>query len=447
MARKSDLGRQRRKQKASPFARIEDVIEAFRDGEMIIVVDDEDRENEGDLTIAAGKITPDAINFMARYGRGLICMPMTEERLTELDIPQMVAQNTARFDTAFCVSIEAKGVTSTGISAGDRAATVLAAIDPSTQPSDLARPGHMFPLKARTGGVLVRAGQTEAAVDLARIAGLYPAGVICEIMNEDGSMARVPELTKFAKRHKLLMITIADLIQYRMRTEALVRRVASAALPTEHGDFRVIAYESVIDRETHVALVKGEIGDGENVLVRVHSKCLTGDVFHSARCDCGAQLDAAMLRIAQEGRGVLLYLNQEGRGIGLANKIRAYELQDQGFDTVEANERLGFKADQRDYGIGVQILKDLGVRSMRLLSNNPRKLVGIEGYNLSVAEWLPLEIPPSRHSRRYLRTKKEKLGHRLTSDLQELERAEGTESEGPGTPEPDPVPAGPLKRR
>jgi 3,4-dihydroxy 2-butanone 4-phosphate synthase/GTP cyclohydrolase II len=273
----------------------------------------------------------------------------------------------------------------------------------------------MFPLKARTGGVLVRAGQTEAAVDLARIAGLNPAGVICEIMNDDGTMARVPELTKFAKRHKLLMITIADLIQYRMRTEALVRRVAGAALPTDHGDFRVTAYESVIDGETHVALVKGDIADGENVLVRVHSRCLTGDVFHSARCDCGLQLEAAMARIANEGRGVLLYLNQEGRGIGLANKIRAYELQDQGLDTVEANERLGFKPDQRDYGIGVQILKDLGVRSMRLLSNNPRKLVGIEGYQLSVVDWLPLEIPPSAHTQGYLKTKKEKLGHKLSS--------------------------------
>ncbi|PYR71734.1 MAG: bifunctional 3,4-dihydroxy-2-butanone-4-phosphate synthase/GTP cyclohydrolase II, partial [Acidobacteria bacterium] len=389
----------------SPFAPIEAAVAAIRDGRLIIVVDDEDRENEGDLTIAAEKITPAVINFMAKHGRGLICMPMTQDRLAELDLPQMVPQNTARFDTAFCVSIEAKHVTSTGISAADRAATVLAAIDSATRPADLARPGHMFPLKARNGGVLVRAGQTEAAVDLARIAGLYPAGVICEIMNEDGTMARVPELTKFAKRHKLLMITIADLIQYRMRTEALVRRAAGASLPTDHGEFRVIAFESVLDGETHVALVKGEIGDGANVLVRVHSKCLTGDVFHSARCDCGPQLDAAMARIAQEGRGVLLYLNQEGRGIGLANKIRAYELQDQGFDTVEANERLGFKADQRDYGIGVQILKDLGVRSMRLLSNNPRKLVGLEGYGLSVAEWLPLEIPPSEHTRRYLRTK------------------------------------------
>jgi 3,4-dihydroxy 2-butanone 4-phosphate synthase/GTP cyclohydrolase II len=399
----------------SPFAPIDRAIDAIRNGEMIIVVDDEDRENEGDLTIAADKITPAAINFMAKYGRGLICMPMTEARIAELDLPQMVAQNTARFDTAFCVSIEAKGVTSTGISASDRAATVLVAIDPATRPSDLARPGHMFPLKARNGGVLVRAGQTEAAVDLARITGLYPAGVICEIMNDDGTMARVPELTRFARRHKLLMITIADLIQYRMRTEALVRRVASAALPTRHGAFSVIAYESIIDHETHIAMVKGEIGDGEQVLVRVHSRCLTGDVFHSARCDCGPQLEAALQRIADEGRGVLLYLNQEGRGIGLANKIRAYELQDQGFDTVEANERLGFKADQRDYGIGVQILKDLGVKSMRLLSNNPRKLVGIEGYHLSVSEWLPLEIAPSEHTRRYLQTKKEKLGHKLSS--------------------------------
>jgi 3,4-dihydroxy 2-butanone 4-phosphate synthase/GTP cyclohydrolase II len=401
--------------KKNPFASIEDAVQAVRDGRMIIVVDDEDRENEGDLTVAAEKITPEAINFMATHGRGLICMPMTAERLDELDVPLMVRENSTRFDTAFCVSVEAKGVTTTGISAADRAATVLAAIDPATRPSDLARPGHMFPLRARAGGVLVRAGQTEAAVDLARIAGLYPAGVICEIMNTDGTMARVAELAKFAKRHALLMITIADLIQYRMRTEGLVRRVATADLPTDHGNFRISAYESLIDQETHVALVRGDIGDGEGVLVRVHSRCLTGDVFHSARCDCGAQLDAAMERIASEGRGVLLYLNQEGRGIGLANKIRAYELQEQGLDTVEANERLGFKPDQRDYGIGVQILKDLGVRTMRLLSNNPRKLVGLEGYGLSVAEWLPLEIPASDHSRQYLRVKKEKLGHKLSS--------------------------------
>ncbi len=410
------MGKKKTSRKArSPFASIDQAVEAIRDGQMIIVIDDEDRENEGDLTIAAEKVTPEIINFMATHGRGLICMPMTEERLAELDIPSMVMQNTTRHETAFHVPIDAKRSTTTGISAADRASTVLAAIDPHTRPSDLARPGHMLPLRARPGGVLVRAGQTEAAVDLARIAGLYPAGVICEIANKDGTMARVPDLTKFARRHKLLMITIADLINYRIRTEALVRRVASAELPTSHGDFRVIAYESPIDRETHVALVKGEIGDGENVLVRVHSRCLTGDVFHSSRCDCGPQLDAALERIASEGRGVLLYLNQEGRGIGLANKIRAYELQDQGFDTVEANERLGFKADQRDYGIGVQILKDLGVRSMRLLSNNPRKLVGLEGYGLSVAEWLPLEIPPSETTARYLRTKKEKLGHKLRS--------------------------------
>jgi len=397
----------------SPFAPIEEAVEAFREGRMIIVVDDEDRENEGDLTVAAEKVTPEIVNFMATQGRGLICMPMTEERLEELDIPQMVPQNTARFETAFCVSIEAKYVTSTGISAADRAATVLAAIDPKTRPADLARPGHMFPLQARDGGVLVRAGQTEAAVDLARIAGLYPAGVICEILNSDGTMSRVPELTRFARRHKLLMITIADLIKYRISTEALVRRVAAAQLPTDHGEFRAIAFESPLDRETHIALVKGEIGDGQDVVVRVHSRCLTGDVFHSLRCDCGPQLEAAMTRIELEGRGVILYLNQEGRGIGLANKIRAYELQEQGLDTVEANERLGFKADQRDYGIGVQILKDLGVRTMRLLSNNPRKLVGLEGYGLSVAEWLPLEIPASAHTERYLRTKKDKLGHRL----------------------------------
>jgi 3,4-dihydroxy 2-butanone 4-phosphate synthase / GTP cyclohydrolase II len=409
------MAKQRARRRQSVFAPIEKAVEAIRNGEMIIVVDDEDRENEGDLTIAAEKVTPAAINFMMKYGRGLICMPMTEERLTELEIPQMVPHNTSPFETAFAVGIEAKGLTTTGISAADRAVTVLTAINPKTRPSDLSRPGHTFPLKARKGGVLVRAGQTEAAVDLARIAGLYPAGVICEIANDDGSMARVPELTRFAKRHKLLMITIADLIQYRLRTETLVERVAAATLPTEYGSFKVMAFESVIDRETHVALVMGEIGAGEGVLVRVHSRCLTGDVFHSARCDCGLQLEAALRKIADEGRGVLLYLNQEGRGIGLANKIKAYELQDQGLDTVEANERLGFKADQRDYGIGVQILKDLGVRSMRLLSNNPRKLVGIEGYQLSVAEWIPLEIPASDHTRGYLKTKKEKLGHKLSS--------------------------------
>ena len=313
------------------------------------------------------------------------------------------------------MTIEAKHAVSTGISASDRAATVRAAIDSNTKPSDLARPGHMFPLRARDGGVMVRAGQTEAAVDLARIAGLYPAGVICEIMNEDGTMARVPELTKFAKKHGLLMITIEDLIKYRMRTERLVKRVASAELPTEHGLFRIVAYENQIDSETHVALVRGDIGNGRDVLVRVHSKCLTGDVFHSGRCDCGNQLERALARIGQEGRGVLLYLNQEGRGIGLANKIRAYELQDQGLDTVEANERLGFKADQRDYGIGAQILNDLGIQTMRLLTNNPRKFVGLQGYGLAISDVVPLEIPASDSTRRYLKTKKDKLGHRLSS--------------------------------
>jgi 3,4-dihydroxy 2-butanone 4-phosphate synthase / GTP cyclohydrolase II len=382
---------------------------------MIIVVDDEDRENEGDLTIAAEKVTPEVVNFMAKYGRGLICLSMTPERLDELEIPLMVSHNSSQFETAFCVSIEAKARTTTGISAGDRAATVLAAIDPATRPADLARPGHTFPLRSRPGGVMVRAGQTEAAVDLARIAGLYPAGVICEIMNEDGTMARVPELARFAKKHKLLMITIADLIKYRTRTESLVKRVAAAKLPTEFGEFQICAFENQIDKQTHVALVLGDITDGKDVLVRVHSQCLTGDVLHSIRCDCGAQLDTALKRIAKEGRGVLLYLHQEGRGIGLANKIRAYELQDEGFDTVEANERLGFKADQRDYGMGVQILRELGVRTMRLLSNNPRKLVGIEGYGLSVSEWLPLEIPASDSTRRYLKTKKDKLGHKLSS--------------------------------
>jgi 3,4-dihydroxy 2-butanone 4-phosphate synthase/GTP cyclohydrolase II len=352
---------------------------------------------------------------MASEGKGLICLSMTPERLDELDIPLMVSQNTSRFETAFCVPIEAKGRTTTGISAGDRAATVQAAIDPATKPSDLARPGHMFPLRSRTGGVLVRAGQTEAAVDLARITGMYPAGVICEIMNEDGTMARVPELAKFGRKHGLLMITIAELIQYRTRTEVLVKHVASASLPTSYGGFQVHAFENQLDQQTHVALVRGDIGDGRDVMVRVHSQCLTGDVLHSIRCDCGAQLEVAMQRIAEEGRGVLLYLNQEGRGIGLANKIRAYELQDEGFDTVEANERLGFKADQRDYGMGVQILRELGVRSMRLLSNNPRKLVGVEGYGLSVSQWLPLEVPASDSTRRYLTTKKEKLGHKLSS--------------------------------
>jgi 3,4-dihydroxy 2-butanone 4-phosphate synthase/GTP cyclohydrolase II len=413
MTRRMEIAKGARRN--SPFARIEDAVEAIAAGRMVIVVDDEDRENEGDLTIAAEKVTPEAINFMARFGRGLICVSLTPERLDELDIPLMVTQNTARFDTAFCVPVEAKGRTTTGISAADRAATVQALIDPATRPAELARPGHMFPLRARPGGVMVRAGQTEAAVDLSRIAGLYPGGVICEIMNDDGTMARVPELTKFAKKHALPMITIADLIKYRIRTESLVKRAAVAKLPTRFGDFTIHVFDNAVDNQEHVALVRGDITDGKDVLVRVHSSCLTGDVLHSVRCDCGAQLDAAMERIASEGRGVLLYLNQEGRGIGLANKIRAYELQDEGFDTVEANERLGFKADQRDYGVGVQILRELGVRNMRLLSNNPRKLVAIEGYGLTVTDWLPLEIPASDSTRRYLKTKKEKLGHKLSS--------------------------------
>jgi 3,4-dihydroxy 2-butanone 4-phosphate synthase / GTP cyclohydrolase II len=401
--------------RAGPFATIPDAIEAIRAGRMVVVVDDEDRENEGDLTIAAEKVTPDAINFMATHGRGLVCLALEPERLDALEIPLQVSVNSSMRETAMCVPIDVRGKTTTGISAADRAATILAALDPQTRPHDLLRPGHLFPLRARSGGVLVRAGHTEAAVDLARMAGLTPGGVICEIMSRDGTMARVPELTRFARRHHLPIITIADLIKHRMHHERLVRPIASAILPTEFGEFRVHAYESVLDGETHVALVRGEIGDGLDVMVRVHSKCLTGDVFHSARCDCGSQLHTALRRIADENRGVLLYLNQEGRGIGLANKIRAYALQDQGCDTVEANERLGFKPDQRDYGIGAQILGDLGVRTMRLLTNNPRKFIGLQGYGLAVSESVPLEIPPSDFTRRYLKAKKDKLGHKLSS--------------------------------
>ena len=397
------------------FATVEEAIQQFQAGGMVIVVDDEDRENEGDLTIAADKVTPDGINFMARYGRGLVCLSMTGDRLDELDIPLIVNENTSKFETAFAVPIDAKATTTTGISAADRAATIRAAIDPNARSSDFAKPGHISPLRARDGGVLVRAGQTEASVDLARLADLYPAAVICEIMNDDGTMARVPDLRKFAENHKLPMITVEALIKYRMRHDRLVRRVASASLPTEHGPFVVAAYESLIDGQTHMALVRGELGEGEKVLVRVHSQCLTGDVFGSARCDCGRQLSLALERVAKEGRGVVLYLNQEGRGIGLGNKIRAYELQDGGLDTVEANERLGFKPDQRDYGIGAQILGDLGIRTMRLLTNNPRKFIGLEGYGLAVLESVPLEVPPSEFSKDYLRVKKEKLGHRLSS--------------------------------
>ena len=401
-----------------PFASIPDAIEDIRQGRMVVVVDDEDRENEGDLTIAAEKVTPEVINFMARYGRGLICLPMTGERLDELRIPLMVRdeQNDAKFGTAFCVPIEAKKGTTTGISAGDRARTVLTAIDPGTRPADLARPGHMFPLRAVDGGVLVRAGQTEAAVDLARLAGLYPAGVICEVMDEDGTMARGPRLEAFCRQHALKLVTIKDLIQYRMRNERLVRKIVETDLPTGYGPFRIHAFESGIDGQHHVALVMGDLSAGEEpALVRVHSQCLTGDIFASSRCDCGDQLHKALEMISQAGRGVLLYLRQEGRGIGLVHKLMAYQLQDQGKDTVEANEALGFKADQRDYGVGAQILVELGVKKIRLLTNNPRKFVGLEGYGLEIVGRLPIEIPATDANRRYLKTKKEKLGHILRS--------------------------------
>ena len=401
-----------------PFASIPDAIDDIRQGRMVVVVDDEDRENEGDLTVAAEKVTPEVVNFMARYGRGLICLPMTGERLDELRIPLMVRdeQNDAKFGTAFCVPVEAKKGTTTGISASDRAQTVLTAIDPDTKPTDLARPGHMFPLRAGDGGVLVRAGQTEAAVDLARLAGLYPAGVICEVMDEDGTMARGPRLEAFCREHGLKLVTIKDLIQHRMRTERLVRKIVEADLPTGYGPFRIHAFESGIDGQHHVALVLGDLGAGdEPALVRVHSQCLTGDIFASSRCDCGDQLHKALEMISQAGRGVLLYLRQEGRGIGLVHKLMAYQLQDQGQDTVEANEALGFKPDQRDYGIGAQILVELGVKKMRILTNNPRKFVGLEGYGLEIVGRLPIEIPASDANRRYLKTKKEKLGHILRS--------------------------------
>jgi len=397
------------------FAKIEDAVEDIRQGRMVIVVDDEDRENEGDLTIAAEFVTPDIINFMATHGRGLICLPMTRERLDELEIPLMVDDNSSKFNTAFCVSIEGTKDVSTGISAADRAATVIAAIDPATRPEDLARPGHMFPLRAENGGVLRRAGQTEAAVDLARMAGLYPAGVICEIMNDDGTMARVSHLEKFSAEHDIKIVNIADLIRYRLHTERFVQRVASPRLPTRHGEFRLHAYENDFDNKTHIALVMGDVAGDEPVLVRVHSECLTGDAFFSQRCDCGPQLETAMARIGEEGRGIVVYLRQEGRGIGLVHKLLAYELQDEGADTVEANEALGFKADQRDYGIGAQILSDLGVSKLKIMTNNPRKFVGLSGYGLEIVERVPIEVEVTETTRRYLETKKNKLGHDLSS--------------------------------
>jgi 3,4-dihydroxy 2-butanone 4-phosphate synthase/GTP cyclohydrolase II len=397
----------------SPFASIEEAIVHFREGRMVVIVDDEDRENEGDLAIAAEQVTAASINFMAKYGRGLICLALTEERCQQLDLPLMVETNTSQFGTAFTVSIEARGKTTTGISAADRAATVLTAIDPATRPDDLLRPGHIFPLRARKGGVLKRAGQTEASVDLAKLAGLRPAAVICEVMNDDGTMARVPDLTAFCQRHGLAMITVSDLIRHRLQHETLVRKIASPRLPTAYGEFRIHAYRSDSTGDENVALVMGEIDPEQPVLVRVHSQCLTGDIFASARCDCGIQLEQALSRIAQEGRGVLLYLLQEGRGIGLMNKLRAYELQEQGHDTVEANERLGFRPDQRDYGVGAQILRELGVRKMRLMTNNPSKYIALNGYGLEIVERIPLEVPPTEASRDYLRAKREKLGHLL----------------------------------
>ncbi len=396
------------------FNTIEDALEDITKGKMVILVDDEDRENEGDLCMAAEKVTPEAINFMAKYGRGLICLSLTPQRVEELKLHMMSDENTSSFGTAFTVSIEAKKGVTTGISAHDRAVTIQAAINPQIKAEDLARPGHVFPLKAKPGGVLQRAGQTEGSVDLARLAGMNPSGVICEIMNDDGTMARVPQLMEFAKEHKVKIITVKDLIQHRMRTERFVKRIATVQMPTKHGgDFTAIAYANDVDPNIHIALVKGDLKPDDKVLVRVHSECLTGDVFGSKRCDCGDQLQRAMEIIKKEGRGVILYMRQEGRGIGLANKLRAYELQDKGLDTVEANLKLGFKPDLRDYGIGAQILVDLGVRKMRLITNNPKKIVGLEGYGLKVIERVPAEVTPHDKNIIYLQTKKKKMGHMI----------------------------------
>jgi 3,4-dihydroxy 2-butanone 4-phosphate synthase/GTP cyclohydrolase II len=397
----------------TPFATIEEALEDVRQGKFVVVVDAADRENEGDLTIAAQFATPEAVNFMATHGRGLICLCLTDERCDELALEQMTDRNETPFGTAFTVSIEAREGVSTGISAQDRARTIQVAIDPSKGPEDLVQPGHVFPLRARVGGVLQRAGQTEAAVDLARLAGLNPAGVVCEVMKDDGTMARVPDLVAYCARHDLKMITVEDLIEYRRRTEKLVERLTSVRLPTAYGDFIAIAFREKLTGKHHVALVKGHVEGEEDVLVRVHSECLTGDVFHSLRCDCGEQLEQALARIGSEDRGVLLYMAQEGRGIGLLNKLKAYELQENGMDTVEANLELGFPPDMREYGIGNQILADLGLSTIRILTNNPKKITGIEGFGLTVVEQVPIEISPNDENRDYLETKRTKLGHRL----------------------------------